>query len=345
MNIFGSIFGIIAAPLGWIMKQIYLLVGNYGISLILFTLFTKVIMFPLAIKQKKSTIKMSAFNPIIQDIQKKYANDKVKQQEELQRLQTEHGFSMTAGCLPMLVQFPLLFGLIDVVYKPLRYIAGISNDVITSLTPVAESVVGTLSKYSPQSSIITAVQQSPQSFKGLLDENTLGFVQNFDFTFLGMDLTATPTIKVFNLLLLIPFLSVGFMIAQQILTTKLNGQKMEGAMKIMPIYTGAMFLYFGFVMPAGVSIYWIFSSIFGILQELLLRIFFDPEKEKAKIENEIMEARKELKNKNKAKAAVKKALPKADKDIEPVFESSEEASLAQKRLEAARKLDKEKYGE
>ena len=106
-----SLFNIIAVPLGWVMKIIYEVVKNYGLTIILFTLVTKILMFPLAIKQKKSTIKMAAFQPMIAEIQKKYATDKVKQQEEMARLQQEHGFSMTSGCLPLLIQMPILFGL------------------------------------------------------------------------------------------------------------------------------------------------------------------------------------------------------------------------------------------
>ena len=70
---------IISVPLGWIMSRIYDLVGNYGITLILFTLVTKLLMMPLTIKQKKSMIRMNAFQPLIQNIQKKYANDPTKQ--------------------------------------------------------------------------------------------------------------------------------------------------------------------------------------------------------------------------------------------------------------------------
>ena len=103
-----SIFSIFSIPLGWLMRGIYDLVGNYGVTLILFTLLTKIILLPLSIKQKKSTIRMSVFSPLIQQIQKKYASDPQKQQEELARLQQEHNFSMTSGCAPMLIQFPIL---------------------------------------------------------------------------------------------------------------------------------------------------------------------------------------------------------------------------------------------
>ena len=323
MNI---ILSIISEPLGWIMRQIYLFVGNYGVTLILFTLFTKVILFPLAIKQKK------------------YANNPAKQQEELARLQTEHGFSMTSGCLPMFIQLPILFGLIDVIYKPLHFILGVSNDVITRITPVAEGIVDTLSRYSPQSGIIVAIRQNPRAFESYLSEAQMSAISSFNMNFLGMDLTATPSLKVFNTLLLIPILSAAFMLIQMIVSTKLNGQKMEGSAKVMPFVSVAMFGYFAFMMPAGVSIYWIFSSVFGIVQEFILRIFFDPDKEKEKIKEEIERAKKARKEKEKQKPAHTAKAVKGDKYVEDTY-TEEEARIVKKRLEKARQLDKEKYGE
>ncbi len=339
-----SILSIISVPLGWVMRQIYGLVGNYGVTIILFTLFTKILLLPLAVKQKKSMIRMSAFQPEIMNIQKKYANDPQKQQEELSRLQQEHGFSMTSGCLPLVLQMPILFGLIDVIYKPLRYIINIPADVITTLEGTAEGIVGSLSVYSPQSSIIAAIQQRPRAFANLLDRDVITKIQNFNMVFLGLDLTSTPSLRNFNILLIVPVLSAGLMWLQMIVTQKLNGQKLEGAAKITPLLSVAMFAYFSFVMPVGVSLYWIFSSVFGILQELVLRIFFDPEKEKQKIADEIAEARKARKEKEKARPARAAKAIKEDRYKEEEYEP-EVADDVKKRLEKARALDKERYGE
>lgn len=335
---------IISVPLGWIMRTIYGLVGSYGIALILFTLVTKIIMFPLAVKQKKSSIRMAAFQPVIQNIQRKYANDPAKQQEELARLQQEHGFSMTSGCLPMLIQMPILLGLIQVIYNPLRHIFKISRTLIKdTLVPIAEGIMPAMSRYSPESSVIAAVQKAPEAFAKALDGETISRIQNFQLTFMGMDLTATPSIKVFNSLLWIPILSVVFMAVQSWLMTKLNGQQMNGQMIVMLGFQTLMFGYFAFLLPAGVSIYWIFSSIFGILQELILRIFYDPEKEKQKIEDEIIAARKARKERAKHKPA-KVVKNKGDKYVEETY-SAEESEKIKERLERARALDKEKYGE
>ena len=339
------LFDIISVPLGWIMRSIYNLVGNYGVSLILFTLVTKILMFPLAIKQKKSMIRMNAFQPVIQNIQKKYANDPAKQQQELARLQQEHGFSMTSGCLPMVIQMPIFIGLIQVIYSPLRHIFGIARDLSTNtLRPIAAGIVGELSKYSPETGIIKAIQSAPEAFAGVLEAPAIERIQNFNLTFLGMDLAGTPSFKVFNTLLLIPILSVLFMVLQQWLMTKLNGQQTNAQTTVMMGVSALMFGYFAFILPAGVSIYWIFTSVFGIAQELILRIFFDPEKEKQKIEDEIVAARKARKEQAKHKPVKTKA-ERSDKYVEDTFENEEEAEKARKRLEKARALDKEKYGE
>ena len=348
-----AIFELIAIPLGWIMRCIYNLVGNYGITLILFTLVTKILLFPLSVKQKKSTIRMAAFQPEIQRIQKKYANDQQKQSEELARLQKDHNFSMTSGCLPLLIQMPILFGLINVIYNPLQHIAGVSKKLIGTIkTPgelmtIAEGIVGKLSTYSPQTSIISAVKSNPSAFASALDAETIAAVQAMDLTFLGMDLSATPNIKVFNALLIIPVLSVVFMFLQTKISTKLSGQPSTGSTNAMMGVTTLMMGYFAFIMPAGVSIYWIFSSIFGIFQELGMNLFINPEKEKAKIAEEIRAAKRARKEEEKARPAkVKKAKAYAqDKYVEDTYENADEAEEVRRRLERARALDKEKYGE
>ena len=98
-----NFLGFLAPLLGIIMEWIYKLIPSYGWTLIIFTLLTKILMFPLSVKQQKSTARMSAYQPMMQEIQKKWANDKNRQQEELMKFQQETGMSMTAGCLPMAV--------------------------------------------------------------------------------------------------------------------------------------------------------------------------------------------------------------------------------------------------
>ena len=122
---------ILGWPLGYVMEWIYKLIPNYGWDIILFTLLITIIKIPLQLNQQKSMAKMSAFQPMIADIQKKYRDKPDKQQEELMKLQ-EQGYKPTAGCMPMLVNFLVMFGVIEVVYRPLQRIFHIGADAITA---------------------------------------------------------------------------------------------------------------------------------------------------------------------------------------------------------------------
>ena len=125
-----QIFYFLAIILGPLVKILYNFIGNYAATMIVATLIIKLLLFPLAIHQQKSTAKMSVFQPLMNEIQQKYKNNPEKQQEELMKLQQEHGFNPMAGCLPMLLTMLVLFGVIDVVYKPLQHILRIPADLI-----------------------------------------------------------------------------------------------------------------------------------------------------------------------------------------------------------------------
>lgn len=113
--------GIVAKPLGALLTWIYNLTGNYGISLIILTVIVRCVLYPLYVKQVKSTAGMQKLQPRMQEIQRKYANDKQKQNEEMSKLYQEGGFNPMGGCLPMLVQFPVIMGLFSLLRNPMRY--------------------------------------------------------------------------------------------------------------------------------------------------------------------------------------------------------------------------------
>ena len=132
MEFINSIFGY---PLGWLMWLCYKIVSNYGIALIIFTLLTKLILFPLAIKQQKSSLRMARMQPKLEELQKKYGKNKEKYNEEMLKLYDEEKYNPMSGCLPMLIQFPILFGLIDVIYKPMTHIRRMSSSSQPILRP------------------------------------------------------------------------------------------------------------------------------------------------------------------------------------------------------------------
>ncbi|MEG0804378.1 MAG: YidC/Oxa1 family membrane protein insertase [Pygmaiobacter sp.] len=323
-------FSFIAIPLGYVMEFIYNFCQNYGAALIIFTVIIKVVMFPLAIKQQKSTAKMSAYQPMINEISKKYAKDKVKQQEEMVRLQQEYGFSPTAGCLPMGLNFLLLFGIIDVVYKPLTYILHVSNDAVLALQTAAN--IATTEGFRVESAIISAVQTHPHIFNAdILDK-----IRSFNFMFCGIDLSQIPTVG-FNILVIIPVLSVITMILSQIVMTKASGQEMQGSMKYMPWIMSLMFVYFGFTVPVAFSLYYTISNVLMIVQSLITKKMYDPQKMKEQIAAEMEAKRAEKKS--------KKTVTVRDDTGAEQKKQVNEAQLAGIRLQLARELDAARYAD
>ena len=113
--------GLIAKPLGWILSQLYLVINNYGLTLIVFTIIFKFCLYPLYKKQIVSSTKMAEVQPKMMEIQRKYADDKEKQNEKMMQLYKEEGFNPMGGCLPLLIQMPIIMALFMLLRNPLAY--------------------------------------------------------------------------------------------------------------------------------------------------------------------------------------------------------------------------------
>ncbi len=125
-----TVLGIIAKPLGLLLNLLYGFVGNYGISIIIFTVIVKLCLYPLYIKQIKSTTRMADLQPKMQEIQNKYANDQETMNIKMQELYKEEKFNPMGGCLPMLIQMPIIMGLFALLRNPMRYIPNGNSDMI-----------------------------------------------------------------------------------------------------------------------------------------------------------------------------------------------------------------------
>ena len=134
----GAIFNILAVPLGWLLHFIYQYIPNYFVSIFLFTLLVRAITFPLSLKSQKSQADRARLAPRLERMQKKYAQDKQKLQQKQMELYEKEGVSLTGGCLPMVVQMVVLFGIISVIYKPLTHLqkipAAVINTAVTTVT-------------------------------------------------------------------------------------------------------------------------------------------------------------------------------------------------------------------
>lgn len=327
--------GFLGGPLGWIMDLIYQVVNSYGWAIVLFTVLVRLAMLPFTIKQQKSSARMQAYQPMINEINKKYANDKQKQQEEMLRLQEEYGFSPMAGCLPMLLTMLVLFGVIDVVYKPLQHILRVPADAINA----AMQGMGIANNYMAQNAMISKIQADPTVAQQWFSAEQLEKIQSFNFHFLGIDLSQMPQLSLAPEtlpLLIFPVLSVLTMFLSNILMTKLSGQEMTGAMKWMPWIMSFMFVTYSFQVPVAFSLYYTVSNVTMLLQSIFMKMVYDPQKMKEQILEEIEQKKRERKQK-------KEVVVTDEKTGEKVTKQVNEAEMVKLRLARARKLDEEKY--
>ena len=191
-----NILYILGVPLGYVMEWIYNLIPNYGWDIIIFTIVIRLLSIPLQLNQQKSMAKMSAFQPMIADIQKKYKDKPEKQQAELMKLQQDFGYKPTAGCMPMLLNFLVMFGVIGVVYNPLERIFHISAAALASAGEAMTAAGISFTAITRDTNIIAEVLAGNSGVLGCFSVEQIATITEFGqhMNFLGIDLTRIPQI-------------------------------------------------------------------------------------------------------------------------------------------------------
>lgn len=371
----GSILGPIATVLGYIMDILFRFtssfgVFNVGLCIILFTIVMKTLMIPLTIKQQKTTKLMSVMNPEIQAIQKKYKGktdqDSMQRQNvEIQAVYEKYGTSMTGGCLPLLIQMPILLALYRVIYNIPAYVPSVRvyfDNVVTPLmgqadyaqklqeiTNIATACGGKLDKfdftsanrlvdmlYKFSTSQWAELESLFPAISGVISENA-AVVEKMN-TFLGLNMAEAPG-WVPSLAWIIPILaavsqwfSAKLMSGKQAATASDDDNPMAQSMKTM---TTTMPLFSAFIcitMPAGLGIYWIATSVVTIIQQLVVNAYMD----KVNIDDMIA---KNLEKVNKKRA--KQGLPPA-KVTQNATASLKAIKAEEEREKAAEEVKKEK---
>ena len=336
------IYSVFGYPLGWIMWLCYKIIPSYALALVLFTLLTRLILLPFSIKQQKSTVRMKLIQPKIIEIQTKYANNREKMSQELEALYARENYNPMSGCTPMLIQFPILFGLIDVIYKPLTHIARMSSEAIQPLLNmgVDMGILPSLQDYSAQITMVGAVQKDPSAFTALGQE-FIDQCTSINLTFLGLNLGEKPPLAL-DILVLIPILAGVSSFLSSWIAMKAAGNDTTGAgsMKTMMAMMPLMMVWFTFQVPAGVGIYWIISNVVMLIQSLILNKVYNPTElaEKMKAEEE---ARRE--QERQEKIAARKLLK--EQGMESAAAALSQKEIDRQKLQAARKRDAEKYGD
>ncbi len=349
------ISGIIAYPLGYIMKGCYWLVTEvlhlplaYVMALFLFTLITKLLMFPISVKQHKATATMSAFNPMIEELRNKYKNDQNKLNEELSRLQMDYGYNPTAGCAPMVVNLLIMFGLVEVIYKPLTYMLTLPKALVSTLSERTIEILtaaGTAINAKDRMIETYIIGQVKNNFSAFSDlaasySSELASIQDLDMSIGSIDLYNKPELAL-SLALLIPLFSIVTQLISSVYMLKSSGSmsgNAAGQMRTTVLSTSILFAVFSFMYPLGFSLYWGFSNLLSLAQNVILNKLYDPEK----LKEDLLE---QIKQKKKEKNARKK-IPVVDKTTGEVQEKEVSASEADRiRLQRAREIDRERYGD
>ena len=292
---------------GYLFRILFSFVGNYGIALIIFSVFFRLILLPTTVKQQKSSAKMVRLQPKLKRIREKYQD--YSPQEKQQRIQQEtselyqrEGYSsMGASCLPLLIQMPVLMGLYGVIRMPLTFVLDLSKEANKAFTDAAlalELTAGKAAAYAESvviSNIDKIVEGAPDVAAKYASE--IETIRAFDFTFFGIDLGNIPSdiykqsgITAATILILaIPVLSglssLLTSVLMQVRQKKANGgamdnQQMTGCMMfMMPVWS--VFLTWSF--PVGMGMYWILSNLLAFAQTLILGHIFAPRKTIARL--------------------------------------------------------------
>ncbi len=279
----GNIFDIINVPLGYLFRFIFLVVQNYGWTLVLFTVITKAILLPLSVKQQKSMSKMQAIQPKLAELQKKYQYDKEKLNQETMKLYQTNKVNPMGGCLPLLIQFPLLIGLYNIIRCPLTYVIQLGKhglpalqEVIDVLTPLGLQVGNVINE-------IPIAKFMSEHFSEVVEKlPSLAGAQTINFNFLGLDLSATPSLSVLSPLLIIPVVAGLSTFLTSWLTQKMNGTAKTSTqdnpagstMQMMNYIFPFMTVFFAFSLPAGLGLYWTISNIVQLIQQIILNKYF-----------------------------------------------------------------------
>ena len=368
-------FDLIAIPLGWVMWAIYQVVHNYGISLVLFTLFIKLLTLPSTYKMQVNTARMGLIAPKIEKIKKSYPNNPQRVQEEQTKFYGQEGINPGSGCLGSLVTMLLLFGVYRVVLRPLTHILHISNETLSQAQTALQTWLDQnhiTEKYltaRPELIMLKYAKSNPEAFSGI--EGFADKLRGFENNFLGFDLTGTPDLhpevwsKTALLLIALPVLAaiaqLAITIVTQIRQKKVNpNMQSMGGMNAMLYASPLMTVWIGMSTPAGLSLYWLVNSILSLVMMVLIYKYLDNkerllainEKEKQKqlkkgpgFMQRMMEQSAQMQAQQNGTNNRGEANRTRYADGDDGMTRKERAEYERKLVEAARRRAAEKYGE
>ena len=295
---------LILRPFAWLLVFFYNLFNSYGLALIFFAIVVKVILFPFSLKGKRSMVKVSAVQGKAQRIQRQYANNKQKQQEELAKLYEKEQVNPMGGCLWSFLPLLILLPLYAIIRQPLTHMMGMAAeqivDIGNNILNWAQVSIdrGWVKNVTDAATNLLTEKTAKLGYNqlylsSLINEENLAAVQAaapganvmvINFNFLGIDLSQVPTWKFWTRELnwnnigqtLMPIISAALSLLMSIVMQKTNRMSNPAAAEqpqsgnfMMYALSPLMSLWIGYIMPAGLCVYWIVNSLLSMVQEVI----------------------------------------------------------------------------
>lgn len=317
---------IILTPFAWLLQLFYSICGSYGLTLVLFALVVKVVLFPLSLKGKRSMIQMNILQGQMQKLQKQYGKDRQRYNLEVQKLYEKEKVNPMGGCLWSLIPLIILMVLYPIIRAPIHYMMGITD--ANSLNAIAEAV-----NWSTQAVDMGWIKQAAGSFTetagyynelylaSLINADNLAAVQQavtaaggvgqsvqvINFSLFGLvDLSQIPQLQFWTIaggfsLFLLPVISAITGVVYSFISMKTNAINKQSAQnnssaKTMMIVSPLISLWIGFTLPAALCVYWITNNLLSMLQEFLCSVILKKDYEEAarkQAERELQEKEEE----------------------------------------------------
>lgn len=265
----------IASVLGYIIRFFYDLVGqNYFITILLFTLFTKVVLFPLAWIQIKSMEKMNKMSVKQKEIQDKYKNDKEKQTQELMNLYKENKVNPLSGCLPLIIQIPIILAMFYIVKQPLTYIVQTPQEEIKTYTQQLLNKEDVNEKEMQANELLIAKEHNLINMQVISGIN-LGDVPSNVFS-------KDENKKASPISLAIPILTfiVSFLLNKYSQKNTQQTPEQAEMQKTTNLMMPLMSAFFSYAMPLALGVYWLFGSMLQFVQQFIINKIVKKDKEK-----------------------------------------------------------------
>lgn len=279
--------GFLGTILGYVLWAAYYVLKDFGLSIIVFTFLMKLVLFYPSVKQQKSMAGTARLQKKQKELQEKYANNKVKLNEEMEKLYQKEGVQPMGGCLTMMIPLFVMLGVFYAVAYPLTNTLHLDKTAVTEAIAYVNTIPGYASAANPTYQEIDLIRIFPsiadtakiqELFSATEINNVIEFSNSFNS--LGLDLLTIPKDKgIMSVYFLIPVICFASYIAQQLISQKINGNNMagqQGCMKVM-LYGMPLFsAYIAYTVPSAVGFYWICSSLFGLIQSVIMGKLYSP---------------------------------------------------------------------